>query len=871
MTRGNRRPAEHFSAVLSKLGAGLALATGLMLIHSGRSMAQDSPSPSQEQSRQFSIPAGPLTPALNRFAAQSGLQILFDASLANGRTTPGVSGAKTPNQALTALLSGTGVVFRYTGQGTVTLDGPASNAAGATVEGAIALDTIDVSGGGEAEAAADLPYQTPGSSSYISAEQTERFPGTSSGDVFKSTPGVIAAANHNGSSIDVNIRGLQGMNRVKVTIDGTQQTTSTWRGYLGADDRTYVDQDLIGGISIEKGPTGGAAGAGVNGGVVAFRTLEARDIIQPGKTEGVRLRMGTSDNAISDVRIDSFEQRTDVPGLLDFENKSGSAAFAATRENFDVVLAVAKRETGNYFAGTEGPTKWPAPQQRRDLSYTKPGEEVFNSSEDTFSALAKATIRLDEEQTIELGYVRYESDFGETMGSLLTTQDTTFRQLPLANAAVDTYTARYRWNPASELLDVRINAWATDVESTTVSVGPYLYFPPYLTPQTRPPARDTRFSETWTYGTDITNTSKLATSAGALRFDYGASYALEDTNGKPYISGRVYADSNVGAVPLNPSIGTRQIWSGYSSGEWEATDWLKFNAGVRYDGFSIDERGKPYVVGKYVATYADKSGGRLNPTASVTITPLSGVQLYALYEEGFRPPSLRETIGSDSGLAPNPLLEPETAKNWEFGVNYLKDGLLAENDKTRLKFAHFINNYDNYISRVQNPNLAGGSPFYSVANLDTAMFKGFELSGSYDVGFFFGEAAITYYTDFEFCRTKATCASATLANDYALNQLPPELTKSLTVGVRLFDEKLTLGGRVIAAGNRLGPLPTSPQQTNFWVPYTVYDAFASYKVNENVTFELNAENLFDRYYIDALDGWMPSPGRTIRTELTTRF
>jgi len=862
MSRRKVRPVSVRAAGSPSYHSVLLLSATLLagLPHGAPAHAQ---SAAQGQTKNYSIPAGPLTGALNTFAAQSGLQILFDASVANGKTTAGVSGARTPNQALATILSGTGITYRYTGQSTITLDGPGTNGAGATVEGAIALDTIDVSGGGGAEATADLPYQTPGSSSYISAQQIERFPGTTAGDVFKSTPGVIAAMNHNGSSVDVNIRGLQGMNRVKVTIDGTQQTTSTWRGYLGADDRTYVDPDLIASIGIEKGPTSGAAGAGVNGGVVAFRTLEAQDIILPGNTEGVRLRMGTSDNATSDIRIDAFDQSTDTPSFLDFENKSGSAAFALTRENFDVVAAVTKRKTGNYFAGKEGPTKHP--RSTYNLSYTKPGEEVFNSSADTFSALAKATLRIDDEQTLQFGYTRYESEFGETIGSLLTNGDREFRQLPLAKAAVDTYTARYHWNPGTELVDLKVNAWATDVAATTISVGPARFS------TTMPLARDTRFSETWTYGTDLTNTSKFNNTVGAFRFDYGASYVLEDTDGKPYFSGRQY--SNRPAPKLQQSKGTREIGSVFSSGVWEPTSWLKFNAGLRYDGYRIDERGEPVASPgtNYVAVFADKSGGRLNPTAGVTLTPLDGLQFYALYAEGFRPPSLRETIGSDSGLAPNPELEPETAKNWEFGINYLKDGLVVSDDKVRMKAAYFINNYDNYISRVPNPKPAIGAPFFSVANIPQAMFKGFELSGSYTMGYFFAEAAVTYYTDFEFCSASGTCASSSLTNDYAVNQLPPKLSKSLTLGLRLLDDTLTVGTRITSVGSRLGPLPSSWQQTNFWLPYTVYDGFVSYKVSDNLQLDLNGENLFDRYYIDALDGWMPSPGRTVRASATMRY
>jgi len=319
------------------------------------------------------------------------------------------------------------------------------------------------------------------------------------------------------------------------------------------------------------------------------------------------------------------------------------------------------------------------------------------------------------------------------------------------------------------------------------------------------------------------------------------------------------------------SVGTREVARAFADAEWEASNWLRFNGGLRYDYFRIDEKGGPRVSSNYTAVFADKSGARLNPSAGLTVTPLEGVQLFAQYEEGYRPPSLRETIGSDSGLAPNPDLEPELAKNWEFGANYMKDGMLADNDRVRLKAAYFRNNYENYISRVPNPDLGAGKPFYSVANLATARFSGIEVAAEYDIGYFFAQAGLTYYTSFEFCRTKSTCAAANEPNDYAANHLPPEIWRSLTLGVRLFDEKLVLGGRAIDVGKRMGPLPVSAQQTNFWLPYRVFDAFATYEFNDNTTFSLNVENLTDRYYIDALNGWMPSPGRTARASVMLKF
>jgi iron complex outermembrane receptor protein len=57
----------------------------------------------------FSVPAGPLQTALPLFAVQSGEQILYSTNLTVGRQSPGVSGAMRTDDALAALLEGTGL------------------------------------------------------------------------------------------------------------------------------------------------------------------------------------------------------------------------------------------------------------------------------------------------------------------------------------------------------------------------------------------------------------------------------------------------------------------------------------------------------------------------------------------------------------------------------------------------------------------------------------------------------------------------------------------------------------------------------------------------------------------------------------------
>ncbi|MGU3495312.1 TonB-dependent receptor domain-containing protein [Xanthobacteraceae bacterium A53D] len=125
----------------------IALLAGSMLAVSAPHALAQSTAPARIAQQSVSIPAGPLTTALNRLAAQTGIEILFDAALTSGRTTAGISGTLTPSQALDALLAGSGITARFAGSNQVVLTGnPSLSAENPPYGGAISLDAITVYG-----------------------------------------------------------------------------------------------------------------------------------------------------------------------------------------------------------------------------------------------------------------------------------------------------------------------------------------------------------------------------------------------------------------------------------------------------------------------------------------------------------------------------------------------------------------------------------------------------------------------------------------------------------------------------------------------------------------------------------------------------
>ncbi|MEH3795395.1 Plug domain-containing protein, partial [Escherichia coli] len=96
-----------------------------------------------------------------------------------------------------------------------------------------------------ADSAKDKIYDKNVSTLILTKEEIERYKGASAADILKGANGVFSGDARNGNALDVNIRGIQGPGRVPVTIDGTEQAVTVYRGYNGANNRNYLDPMLI--------------------------------------------------------------------------------------------------------------------------------------------------------------------------------------------------------------------------------------------------------------------------------------------------------------------------------------------------------------------------------------------------------------------------------------------------------------------------------------------------------------------------------------------------------------------------------------------------------------------------------------------------
>lgn len=130
--------------------------------------------------------------------------------------------------------------------------------------------------------------EVPASVRVIGPEEIERRVPRTVNDVFGDTPGVEITGGPRRSALDVNIRGFDGQ-RVVTTIDGARQNFDA--GHKG---RFFIDPDLLKQVEILKGPASSLYGSGAIGGVVALRTKDASDFLEPGETAAMRGKYGYS-------------------------------------------------------------------------------------------------------------------------------------------------------------------------------------------------------------------------------------------------------------------------------------------------------------------------------------------------------------------------------------------------------------------------------------------------------------------------------------------------------------------------------------------------------------------------------------------------
>ncbi|CCG88693.1 TonB-dependent Fe(3+) dicitrate receptor FecA [Erwinia piriflorinigrans] len=171
----------------------------------------------QDAVASYHIAPGDLDSALNQFATASGIALSVDASVTQGKTSPGLNGSYPVDRGLSALLNGSGLQAKSLGNNAFTLEKlPADTA----------TDTLTVVGDWLADARENDVFEHAGARDVLRREDFIKTGATNVREALNRIPGVNAPENNGTGSHDMAMNfGIRGLNprlasRSTVLMDG---------------------------------------------------------------------------------------------------------------------------------------------------------------------------------------------------------------------------------------------------------------------------------------------------------------------------------------------------------------------------------------------------------------------------------------------------------------------------------------------------------------------------------------------------------------------------------------------------------------------------------------------------------------------------
>lgn len=324
-----------------------------------------------------------------------------------------------------------------------------------------AVEDMTVTATGNARNAFEAPMMV----SVIDATAPENQTASSAADLLRKVPGLTLDGTGRTNGQDVNLRGYD-RRGVLVLVDGVRQGTDT--GHLNS---TFLDPALIKRIEVVRGPSALLYGSGALGGVIAYDTAEAKDLLEAGKNSGYRV-FGTA--ATGDHSL----------GM-------GASAFGRT-DTLDGLLAWSSRDRGDL---------------RQSDGTTAPNDEAINNM------LAKGSWKIDSAQTLAGSLRYYNNDAREPKNPQTSAADAT------SNPMTDRSTIQR---------DAQLTYTLAPVDNDWLNADARLYWSEARINAQNPDATN-EFRKQTTKGGKIDNRSRLFTDSFASHLlTYGGEYYRQE-------------------------------------------------------------------------------------------------------------------------------------------------------------------------------------------------------------------------------------------------------------------------------------------------------------------------------------------------------
>jgi hemoglobin/transferrin/lactoferrin receptor protein len=592
-----------------------------------------------QQAQAIRIEAQDLPAALRKLADQTGIQLLFDADELKGARTPGLNGTLVPEEALRHLLAGSRYGYKPTGAGTFVVRRlPKPEAA---PPDAVLAEVV-------VTAATRTPNplaRVPASASVIARDDFNEVQAATVSQIAKKLPGVEFGGGPRVNGEIPAIRGVFGPS-ITLLLDGARQNDSTSPGLKSP---LFVDPYFLNRAEILRGPASSLYGSGGIGGVMAFSTYSARDLLESGRRVGGGAKLAYND-ADKSMRL--------------------NARLYGGNDRIDGLLAFGSHDWNKIRQGGGG--------------HLDPNDGKADSG------LLKLGLQPTADSRVELSHQFYKSDNLQVNNAQATEYRTA--NFPLTMPAVQ----MVRVDQSNTVLKGRVG----DADGAPALAGSlYKTRLRYVHDRSPDPAiTNVLYSdtETETVGGSLQGSRVIESGWGRHRV----------TGGLDFFEDKQSAVQATTANPSAPSAVTRN-GSRRASGVF-IQDEIAFG-----NGWSLVPalRGDRYDASVEDGSLPDNDASRVSPKVSLAWRE-GGLMLYGNVGEAFRAPTVSELYQNYTGFGltnflPNATLKPEVDRTVELGANYGGRGLLAANDSLKLRAAWFDSRVANLI---YSTNLGGMTP-----------------------------------------------------------------------------------------------------------------------------------------------------------------
>lgn len=379
----------------------LAVLIGGATGHAANAASQDVPVQVAQAAISFDIAPQSLADALAAFGNASGLHVSAHGDLVRDKFSNGVTGSMPAEEALELLLAGTGLDFEISGTGAVIKAGDQSKSSATLVPIRVESARINDPHFGAADRS---------SSTYIDSETLRRRNPTTMRGVFSGESAVNV-----GGGIAMNqkiyVRGVE-ENNLAVSIDGARQNNKAFH-HAG---NTLMDPGLLKAARVDPSVAPADAGPGALGGSIVYETVDAADILAPGKNLGAILSGSVDSNSFT---------------------RTGSATVFGRHEGWEFLGFSKSAQGDNYEDGD--------------------GDEVEGSSADLLSLLGKLAYETKSGHRFEASAERVadsaDRPFRANIRDITGVTNPTVREYDLTRY---NYTARYENTMATGLFDPRV-------------------------------------------------------------------------------------------------------------------------------------------------------------------------------------------------------------------------------------------------------------------------------------------------------------------------------------------------------------------------------------------------------------------------------